>query len=134
VEVWDSEGFYLNKFLCYNSIPLADIVDGAMQHTIQCYPYDDKMQPGKLQCTINMKVNLAEIWDYNIEFMDWKTSSLENTEKPMQISSYLDIDMYSNQALRSNVRSAIQKNTFLPYWAKIEGGILFRGTYHELKA
>lgn len=26
------------------------------------------------------------------------------------------------------------KNTFFPYWAKIEGGILFRGTYHELKA
>jgi hypothetical protein len=21
----------------------------------------------------------------------------------------------------------------VPYWAKIEGGILFRGTYHELK-
>ena len=34
VEVWDSEGFYLNKFLCYNSLPLCDIVDGPMQHTI----------------------------------------------------------------------------------------------------
>jgi hypothetical protein len=42
-----------------------------------------------------MKVNLAEIWDYNIEFMDWKTTSLDNNEKPMPISSYLDIDMHS---------------------------------------
>jgi hypothetical protein len=31
------------------------------------------------------------------------------------------------------VESPVQKNTFLPYWAKIEGGITFRGTYHELK-
>jgi hypothetical protein len=30
VEVWDSERFYLNKFLSYNSIPLSDIVDGPM--------------------------------------------------------------------------------------------------------
>jgi hypothetical protein len=34
VEVWDSEGFYLNQFLSYNSIPLLDIVDGPMQHTV----------------------------------------------------------------------------------------------------
>lgn len=39
VQVWDSEGFYLNKFMSYNSIPLIDIVDGPMQHTIDCYPY-----------------------------------------------------------------------------------------------
>ena len=30
IEVWDKEGFYLNKFLAYNSIPLMDIVDGPM--------------------------------------------------------------------------------------------------------
>ena len=33
-EVWDSEGFYLNQFMSYNSIPLIDIVDGPMQHTV----------------------------------------------------------------------------------------------------
>jgi len=30
VEVWDSEGFFLNKFMSYNSLPLIDIVDGTM--------------------------------------------------------------------------------------------------------
>lgn len=30
VEIWDSENFYLNQFMSYNSIPLIDIVDGNM--------------------------------------------------------------------------------------------------------
>jgi hypothetical protein len=34
IELWDSEGFYLNQFMAYNSIPLIDIVDGPMQHTV----------------------------------------------------------------------------------------------------
>ena len=34
VEVWNRQGFYCNEFLSYNSIPLMDIVDGPMQHTI----------------------------------------------------------------------------------------------------
>ena len=34
VEVYGKNGFYLNDFLSYNSIPLADIVDGPMQHTV----------------------------------------------------------------------------------------------------
>ena len=38
------------------------------------------------------------------------------------------------QAIRSVIKSESQKNTFLPYWDKLDdGGILFRGTYHELK-
>lgn len=74
VEVWDSEGFFLNQFMSYNSLPLADIVDGPMQHTIQCFPYIEDFKPGKLNATINLKMNLAEIWDFHLEFMDWKTT------------------------------------------------------------
>jgi hypothetical protein len=29
-----------------------------------------------------MKVNLAEIWDYNLEFMDWKTTSIASEDNP----------------------------------------------------
>lgn len=34
VEVWDAEGFFLNQFLSYNSMPLIDIIDGPMQLTL----------------------------------------------------------------------------------------------------
>ena len=40
------------------------------------YPYNDGMQPGKINATISMKIMLAEIWDFYIEFFDWKTNSL----------------------------------------------------------
>ena len=40
------------------------------------------MQPNKLNATINMKVMLAEIWDFWMEFTDWKTSSLKNLDDP----------------------------------------------------
>jgi hypothetical protein len=82
-----------------------------------------------------MKVNLAEIWDFYLEFMDWKTTSLLNADnKGMEISCFIDISLDSPQAIRKQVKSAVQKNNLMPYWAKIEGGILFRGTYHELKS
>ena len=76
IEVWDRESVLLNKFLAYNSIPLMDIIDGPMHHTVQCYPYIENLQPGKLNTTVNLKINMAEIWDYHLEFMDWKTTSL----------------------------------------------------------
>ena len=82
-----------------------------------------------------MKVNLAEIWDFNLEFMDWKTTSLANDDDPeMAISSYVVITMDTKQNIGTKIQSDVQKNTLLPYWAKVvNGSILFRGTYHELK-
>lgn len=43
--------------------------------------------------------------------------------------------MDSPQALKSLVGSEPLKNNTLPYWAALnQGGIVFRGTYHELKS
>ena len=94
IEVWDTETFYFNKFMSYNTIPLVDIVDGPMSHTVQCFPYNADCQPGKLNATVNLKINLAEIWDFYLEFMDWKTSSLKNREDPtMDIDPFLEFQM-----------------------------------------
>lgn len=117
--MWDSEGFYLNQFMAYNSIPFIDIVDGPMQHTVQCFAYVANFEPGKLSATINLKINLAEVWDFNLEFMDWKTSSIENKEKPGQINPLLKIAMDSPQNLRSLVESEPLKNNTQPYWAAL---------------
>jgi hypothetical protein len=42
--------------------------------------------------------------------------------------------MDSPQALKNQVESKDIQNTIVPYWAKLKDGIIFRGTYHELKA
>lgn len=66
----------MNEFLSYNSIPLIDIVDGPMQFPVKLFSYTEGFQPGKLNATVNLKVNLAEIWDFYLEFMDWKTTNI----------------------------------------------------------
>lgn len=82
-----------------------------------------------------MKVNFAEIWDYYLEFMDWKTTTIMNAESPKDsFNPYLVIKMDNAQAIDNKVQSEVVKNTFTPYWSKIDKGITFRGTYHELKA
>jgi hypothetical protein len=43
--------------------------------------------------------------------------------------------MLSSQVVEGKmVVSEVQQNTNLPYWALIKGSIVFRGTYHELRA
>jgi len=76
MEVWNTESHFLNAFKAYNTIPLIDIVDGPMQHQVQMFAYEEGFRPGKLLQTVNLKVNLAEIWDFYIEFMDWKSTNI----------------------------------------------------------
>jgi hypothetical protein len=51
-----------------------------------------------------MKVNLAEIWDFNLEFMDWKTTSLANDEKPGEtLNAYIVITMDTKKNISSSI-------------------------------
>lgn len=135
LEIWDMENFFLNQFMSYNSIPLIDIVDGPMQQTVKMYPYTDKFEPGKLNATINMKVNLAEIWDFNLEFMDWKTTTIQNVDdRKASYNPLIKIIMDNKLAITKEVKSDKIVNSYTPYWQKVKGSIVFRGTYHELKA
>ena len=103
------------------------------------FEYTENFQPGKLNATLNMKVNLAEIWDYHLEFMDWKTTNIQNqlSQEKKSLNPYIVISLDSPQAIMNQVQSKDIKNTILPYWPKIDQGskgITFRGTYHELKS
>lgn len=102
------------------------------------YPYTDKFEPGKLNATINMKINFAEIWDFYLEFMDWQTTTIQNVDseatKKQQFNPFIEIYMDNTQAIDKKVKSDSVTNTYTPYWSKISKGITFRGTYHELKA
>jgi len=44
--------------------------------------------------------------------------------------------MIDPKVIESVVTSKVLNNTYLPYWAKVDqgSGIIFRGTYHELKS
>ena len=71
---------------------------------------------------------MAEIWDFYLEFMDWRTTSLQDLEDPAgkddNMSPYLVFQMDSAMAIEKSVGTTVQKDTFLPYWDKIDRGIL----------
>lgn len=122
----------MNEFKAYSSIPLIDIVDGQMMQTVKCQEYTENFKPGKVVATINFMINLSEMWDFKLDFMDWKTSSL--AYKTKVINPQMTVLLNSKQAIQKNVKSEILKNTPNPYWDILtDGQIIFRGTYQELK-
>ena len=52
-----------------------------------------------------MKCNIGEIWDFNLEFFDWKTTSLVNTEKSGkdEINPYIVVTMDSPQNIKGTI-------------------------------
>ena len=59
------------------------------------YPITEDYKPGKLEHSINLKVNLGEIWDFYLEFSDWKTSSIKDMDEPKkELSTYLVFEMF----------------------------------------
>lgn len=134
IELWDLEGFYLNQFIAYNSIPLVEIIDGPLQHQVEMFPYIENFQTGKLVARLDLKINLAEIWDFTLDFIDWKTTNLANTMKPGQVNPQLTIKMSAKGAIRNQVVSPSLQNNKFPYWQRVSSEqIVYRGTYHELK-
>lgn len=51
-----------------------------------------------------MKCNIGEIWDFNLEFFDWKTTSIMNIEdKTKEINPFLIITMDTRQNIKKQV-------------------------------
>ena len=61
------------------------------------FQYAEGFRPGKLLSTINLKVNLAEIWDFYIEFMDWKSTNIQDkNQRKKSFDPYVIISIDSN--------------------------------------
>ena len=83
IEVWEANRFYLNTYLGYESLRLYDVAQGSINQSINIY---DKIERDgdfkKLYVTLNFKLVFEEIWDYMVNFVDWRTSNLENINEP----------------------------------------------------
>ena len=106
--------------------------------TVKCQEYTDGFKPGKVIATINLMINLSEIWDFKLDFMDWKTTSLalksSKSKESKIMNPQMTVLLNSKQAIQKYVKSETLKNTPNPYWDQLtDGQIIFRGTYQELK-
>jgi len=56
-----------------------------------------------------MKINVAEIWDFYLEFMDWRTTSLQDldptTMKETNMSPFLEFEMDSAMAIERKAQT-----------------------------
>ena len=120
IEVWDSGGFFsLNTFLGYESIRLLDVATGAMNQSINIYDKIERDGEFKtMKCTLNFKLVFEEVWDYMINFIDWRSSNLEDkfADKATQQNPKLTFEMSSPNVIENRAESSVLKNTKLPYW------------------
>ena len=119
IEVWDTNWFFMNTFLGYESLRLYDVASGNINQSINIY---DKIERDgefkKLQVTLNFKLVFEEIWDYMVNFVDWRTTNLENVleERPSSINPKLEFTMSSRNVISNRAYSKALKNTKIPYW------------------
>ena len=71
-----------------------------------------------MKCTLNFKLVFEEVWDYMINFIDWRSSNLEDRHNPRpgQLNPKLEFNMASPNVISNRAASSILKNTKLPYW------------------
>lgn len=67
IEVWDYCRLWFNSYIGYESTELIDIASGSTRRTFQI---QDKIcrgvTQGKLMCTLNLKIVLEEVWDFQL--------------------------------------------------------------------
>jgi len=133
VEVWDKESLWPNKFLGYASIPLIDIIQGSVKQGVTINSPKELKGGGKPLCSVTFNIFFEEIWDFCINFLDWKTSTLVNKYDQKVVNPQCRVTLDSPNALQSTCLSNTIKNQTLAHWNAFKEGIHYRGTMSDLR-
>ena len=106
VEMWDFNGWGLNRFLGIRSVPIMDIVSGSILRNMDILG-KDKKDRGKLSSALNVsefvvaqvsfKVVFQEIWDFYLTFNDFKAGNLQKeSEKTLPINPQLQLELFGD--------------------------------------
>jgi hypothetical protein len=78
IEVWDYNRLWFNNFVGYESMELMQIADGSTRQQVNIYDKIEKSGEGALKCTLTFKIVFEEIWDFYLQFLDWRISNVED--------------------------------------------------------
>ena len=140
VELWEHNNFWMNEIHSYLTFPLIDIVNG----NSNVGEFMLKRESGRKNpipfAYVEFNCVFQEIWDFNLGFMNWKSSNLlnpkrkanPNAEKP---STKVEIELLSSVASPMNSKTVSEevKKSTNPIWSKFNNKLLFRGTASELE-
>lgn len=99
IEVWDYNRLWFNSFVGYESIELMAIADGTTRQTVNIYDKIDKAGEGALKCTLSFKIVFEEIWDFYLQFLDWRITNLEDQNSKKSINPQLSLKIKSRNSL-----------------------------------
>jgi hypothetical protein len=73
---------------------------------------------------VSFNIYFEEMWDFYLNFMDWKTTSLEKeTGDDSVINPSLEFRLISKNSIETTSTSEVLKATKLPHWSLFEDGI-----------
>lgn len=75
-EMWTWNNWILNRFIGLQSLTLLDVVGGSVNRDLYFTRQGDKDALGVGNLTF--KIKFQEIWDFNIEMLDWQVDDLKN--------------------------------------------------------
>lgn len=62
------------------------IADGTTGQTVNIYDKVDKAVEGAFKCTLSFKIVFEEIWDFYLQFLDWRITNLEDQNSKKSIN------------------------------------------------
>ena len=83
----------------YESIELMAIADGTTRQIVNIYDKIDKAGEGALKCTLSFKIVFEEIWDFYLQFLDWRITNLEDQNSKKSINPQLSLKIQSRNSL-----------------------------------
>lgn len=78
-EIWTWNNWGLNKFLAIKSIRLLDVVTGSINRELYFSRSSGKKE--EAICQLSFKVKFEEIWDFNINMLDWQADDIKKQGK-----------------------------------------------------
>ena len=64
---------------------------------------------------ITYNMYFEEIWDFYLQFVDWRTTSLKKDgDKKLQINPSIDVKLKTKEAIQREASSKILKNEKMP--------------------
>lgn len=129
VELWESNQIWTNEIQCYFTIPLIEIVNG----NCNVSQFMHKKQETTPFALIEFICEFEEIWDFNINFTDFKGTSLIIDNKNNYNISKIEIELSKGIINNRKTISKNNSNNQYPLWNNFDNTILYRGTQTQLE-
>jgi len=140
VELWDYNTLWMNTIMGYSTVNLIDVVNGNMCVSVDISKKIKKRKRPQIQASIDFKCIFQEIWDYKINFLNWRCENIlsprqQKDPKADKPNLQISIELENRAPLQPNslTKSEVLKNCLAPQFSNFDEVLLYRGTSLQLE-